>query len=168
VLFLLYHYFEAREAYNLVRVLIAAYVWLTGYGNFHYYLRTADYTVGRFAQMLWRLNFLVVVLCALMRNHYVLYYICPMHTLFTVLVYAILGIGSHLNVSRWGIALKMAAAFGLVMAVWEVKPVFYAVFAPFRSVFGYVDPRRPSEDDLHGASWRACCIRAAACRPRPE
>lgn len=39
VMFLLYHYFEAREAYNAIRVLIAGYVWLTGYGNFHYYYR---------------------------------------------------------------------------------------------------------------------------------
>lgn len=39
VMFLLYHYFQAREAYNAIRVLIAAYVWMTGYGNFHYYYR---------------------------------------------------------------------------------------------------------------------------------
>lgn len=38
-MFLLYHYFEAREAYNAIRVLIAGYVWMTGYGNFHYYYR---------------------------------------------------------------------------------------------------------------------------------
>lgn len=46
VMFLLYHYFEAREAYNAIRVLIAGYVWMTGYGNFHYYYRYAtDYHV---------------------------------------------------------------------------------------------------------------------------
>ncbi len=37
VLFLLYHYYEAREVYNAIRVFIASYVWMTGFGNFAYY-----------------------------------------------------------------------------------------------------------------------------------
>lgn len=41
VLFLLYHYFEAREAYNAIRIFIAGYVWMTGFGNFSYYYRWA-------------------------------------------------------------------------------------------------------------------------------
>ena len=40
--------------------------------------------VRRFFQMMWRLNFLVVFTCIVMRNDYMLYYICPMHTIFTV------------------------------------------------------------------------------------
>jgi hypothetical protein len=43
--------------------------------------------VGRFMQMMWRLNFFVFFVCLVMRNDYVLYYICPMHTLFTLFVY---------------------------------------------------------------------------------
>jgi 10 TM Acyl Transferase domain found in Cas1p len=38
----------------------------------------------RFCQMMWRLNFLVLFCCIVLRNDYMLYYICPMHTLFTV------------------------------------------------------------------------------------
>jgi len=38
-------------------------------------------------QMMWRLNFFVFFVCLVMRNDYVLYYICPMHTLFTLFVY---------------------------------------------------------------------------------
>ena len=37
VLFLLYHYYEAREVYNAIRIFIASYVWMTGFGNFAYY-----------------------------------------------------------------------------------------------------------------------------------
>ena len=67
VLFLLYHYFEAREAYNAIRVFIAGYVWLTGYGNFSYYARTGDFGIGRFCQTVWRLNFLVFFCCVVLR-----------------------------------------------------------------------------------------------------
>ncbi len=47
VLFLLYHYFEAKEAYSAIRIFIAAYVWMTGFGNFSYYYKTGDFCIGR-------------------------------------------------------------------------------------------------------------------------
>ena len=47
VLFLLYHYFNAREIYNAIRVFIAGYVWMTGYGNFLYYYHYKDFSLGR-------------------------------------------------------------------------------------------------------------------------
>ncbi len=56
--------------------------------------------------MMWRLNFLVFFACLVLRNSYTLYYICPMHTIFTVLVYASLGIAPHLNQSNTFVLLK--------------------------------------------------------------
>jgi hypothetical protein len=53
----------------------------------------------RFCQMMWRLNFLVIFCCVVLQNSYMLYYICPMHTIFTVFVYACLGIAPRLNKS---------------------------------------------------------------------
>ena len=44
VLFLLYHYFNAAEMYNAIRVFIAAYVWMTGFGNYLYYYKTNDFS----------------------------------------------------------------------------------------------------------------------------
>ena len=75
VLFLLYHYYEAREVYNAIRVFIASYVWMTGFGNFAYYYKTRDFSAGRFAQMMWRLNLLAIVCCVALNNQYMLYYI---------------------------------------------------------------------------------------------
>ena len=34
------------------------------------------------------------------QNEYMLYYICPMHTLFTVMVYGALALAPHLNKSN--------------------------------------------------------------------
>lgn len=33
VMFVWYHYFKATETYNAIRVFIAAYVWMTGFGK---------------------------------------------------------------------------------------------------------------------------------------
>lgn len=63
---------------------------------------------ARFCQMMWRLNFLVTMTCIVLQNSYMLYYICPMHTIFTILVYAILGLGSRFNATHTGILCKYA------------------------------------------------------------
>lgn len=36
VMFVWYHYFKATETYNAIRVFIAAYVWMTGFGKLAY------------------------------------------------------------------------------------------------------------------------------------
>ncbi len=56
--------------------------------------------------MMWRLNFLVILVCIVLNNSYMLYYICPMHTLFTVMVYLALAAGNHLNKSNAFILFK--------------------------------------------------------------
>lgn len=150
VLFLLYHYYEAREAYNAIRIFIASYVWMTGFGNFSYYYKTRDFSLGRFCQMMWRLNMLVTLCCAALDNSYMLYYICPMHTLYTIMVYAGLGLWRKGLDSPTGVWLKIAGCFVVVVIGWEFKTVFYAFWRPLLFLLGYSDPRRPKEDRMYG------------------
>lgn len=150
VLFLLYHYFQTHQLYNAIRVFIAAYVWMTGFGNFAYYYKTNDFHLPRFFGMMWRLNFLVTFACLVLRNSYMLYYICPMHTLFTLMVYAALGIAKDHNKKDWVVWTKLGVCVVVVYVCWDVKPVFYALWSPWTWLMGYTDPRRPSGDPLHG------------------
>lgn len=149
VLFLLYHYFEAREMYNAIRIFIAGYVWMTGYGNFSYYYRTGDFSIGRFCQMMWRLNFLVIFCCIVLQNSYMLYYICPMHTIFTVLVYACLGICPQVNKTPAWMWTKIALCFVAIFVLWDIKSVFYTIWQPLDWLVGYTDPRKGAQDRLH-------------------
>mmetsp|Transcript_42466 Transcript_42466/g.51507 ORF Transcript_42466/g.51507 Transcript_42466/m.51507 type:complete len:515 (-) Transcript_42466:445-1989(-) len=149
VMFLLYHYFNAGEMYNAIRLFIAAYVWMTGFGNFSYYYIRKDFTIGRFAHMMWRLNFFVLFACITLNNSYVLYYICPMHTIFTLFIYAALGIMSHHNETNTGVAVKFSLCILLVVFIWEVPGVFKTIFTPLKFLIGYVDPRKPDSDPLH-------------------
>jgi hypothetical protein len=162
VMFLLYHYFEAREMYNAIRIFIAGYVWMTGFGNFSYYYVRADFSAGRFAQMMWRLNFFVFFACAALRNDYVLYYICPMHTLFTLAIYGALGVGVAMNRTNAGVAVKVGLCAAAVLLVWDVPGVFNTLFAPFVWLVGYIDPKKPARGGGRGA---CLLMRGAACTP---
>ena len=97
IMFVLYHYFNETEIYNAIRMYIAAYVWMTGFGNFSYCYIKKDFTAVRFAQMMWRLNFFVFFVCVTMNNEYMLYYICPMHTFFTWGVFIPLYVANQYN-----------------------------------------------------------------------
>lgn len=114
-----YHYFHAEEVYNSVRVMITCYVWMTGFGNFSFFYIKQDFGWLRVVQMLWRLNFAVVFLMMTHGNTYILYYICPLHTFFFLMVYVTMAIGSSWNHGKWSIRAKLAMLGVIIYLIWD-------------------------------------------------
>lgn len=129
-IFLLYHYFHAEEVYNSVRVMITCYVWMTGFGNFSFFYMKQDFGWLRVVQMLWRLNFSVLLLMWTHGNTWILYYICPMHTFYFLMVYVTMFLYSSTNHSKWGIRLKLMVVGVIIYIIWDINGgIFDFIFA---------------------------------------
>lgn len=67
-------------------------------GNFWYFYHKKDYSFFRLCKMMWRLNFLVVMVMAITNHEFVRYYVCAMHTYWFLTVYAMLAFFARYNV----------------------------------------------------------------------
>lgn len=154
--FLLYHYFMTESMYNPIRLYIACYVWMTGYGNTIYYYKTGDFGLIRFCAMMWRLNFFTIFLCIILQNEFMLYYIVPMHTLFTWLVYFTLRINSNFNNNDKALTIKLLITTIITIVMWNNTYVFHAVWGPLEPLLGFHDPLHPEfKDSLHEWEFRS-------------
>merc|ERR1719271_2320537 len=160
LMFLMYHYFAEKEVYNAIRVYIAAYVFMTGFGNFSLYLKGKAFTIRRTMQMLFRLNFLGFMVCVGLNNEYMLYYICAMHTLFTVFVALALYIKNDLNTSSGALWGKIVVTFVSTILIYDTgSDVFKALFGTLplvRPLFAFHDPLHPEfTDEMHEWHFRS-------------
>ncbi|EKX36256.1 hypothetical protein GUITHDRAFT_79030, partial [Guillardia theta CCMP2712] len=131
-MFLLYHYCAASEVYNIIRVMITSYLWMTGFGNFSFFYIKKDYGIVRVLQMMWRLNFFVFLLMIVQGNTYILYYICPLHTFFFLVTWLTMRVCSNLNYTKWGVRIKLSVVAVVIFAVWDGAPwLFDLIFGSF-------------------------------------
>ncbi|XP_028394366.1 protein REDUCED WALL ACETYLATION 2-like isoform X2 [Dendronephthya gigantea] len=134
VQFVWYHYYDAQEVFNSIRCYIGAYVWMTGYGNFWYFYNRKDYSFFRLCKMMWRLNFLVVMVMAMTNHEFVRYYVCAMHTYWFLTVYAMLAVFAKYNNNRKVMAAKFVLFFLFNSIIFEFPYLTYKIFWPFQFV----------------------------------
>jgi hypothetical protein len=135
--FILYHYFHTEETYNLIRIFIAAYVWMTGYGNFFFFFHKMDFSFARVMKMVLRMNLFVLFLTFTMRTEYMLYYICCLHTFYFFVVYLamlplkILNRTENDSLKKGVVAKSLALTFVVLSLLFEIQPLFDFVFGYF-------------------------------------
>jgi len=102
--------------------------------------------------MLFRLNFLVLMLCAVLANEYILYYICAMHTYWFLSVYALMAIYPTSNYIPRYMLLKFLVYAALNFVIFDISGMAEIVFLPLWLVLGYHDGKYPI---MHEWSFRA-------------
>ena len=133
---------------------------MTGYGNFFLYRKGKSFTARRTVQMLFRLNFLGFVVCVVLRNEYMLYYICAMHTLFTIFVLVAMFVFHSLNSLYTVLWVKILATFAVTVVLYDGPDyIFKLVFGTLpvvRPLFAFHDPLHPEfTDEMHEFHFRS-------------
>lgn len=97
---LIYHYTGASKVlwiYKIIRLLVASYVFLSGFGHTVYFYRKADYSLRRCAAVLTRLNLLSCALPYMMGTDYAFYYFAPLISFWFIVTYATMAVGNSRN-----------------------------------------------------------------------
>lgn len=142
--------------YMLVRAIISAYLFLTGYGHFHYIWQTGDTSVVRYFRVIFRLNFLTVVLCLTMNRPYQFYSFIPLVSFWYTMMYVIFALPPHISKSSTHttdgkpyqylyICLKIIGFLTIVTILYISEVFFQKIFVtrPWKALFVNTD------DDIH-------------------
>ncbi|KAG0206900.1 hypothetical protein BGX28_001769 [Mortierella sp. GBA30] len=136
---LIYHYMGASgvsAVYNPIRILVASYLFMTGYGHFTYFYRKADFGFERMAAILVRLNLLSIILAYTMDTTYLSYYFAPLVSFFYLVIHAMMYICHVHNRDPIFIISKITLT-AIITALFVWKPFFInAIFDALKFAFG--------------------------------
>jgi len=130
-LILIYHYTGASRVlgiYKVIRILVASYLFMTGFGHTAYFYRKGDYSLRRCAAVLLRINFLSCVLPYVMRTDYLFYYFAPLTSFWYVIVYLTMQVGHAHNQSTKFLIGKIVVSALLVTGLIRAPGVLEAIF----------------------------------------
>ena len=128
---LIYHYTGASKIlwiYEIIRVLVASYLFMTGFGHTVFFYRKGDYSLRRCASVLIRLNMLSCILPYAMKTDYLFYYFAPLISFWYVVIYTTMAIGCSKNKSLVFLISKMVVSAGFTTALIRIPGVFELAF----------------------------------------
>lgn len=146
---LIYHYTGASTEstiYGVIRVIVAAYLFMTGFGHTTYFLKKKDYSFKRLVGVLIRLNLLSCVLPFMMGTHYLFYYFAPLCSYWFLVVYGTMRAGEKYNSNIIFLLVKIFLASILSAAFTNFPGLLETIF----DVFGFV-----AKTEWDATEWRS-------------
>ncbi|KAG1470371.1 hypothetical protein G6F56_002723 [Rhizopus delemar] len=138
VIILVYHFCGASRIsgiYNAVRILVAAYLFQTGYGHFFFFYKKADFGIARVLNVLVRLNFLTFVLQYLMDTDYISYYFTPLVSFWFLVIWVVMYVGHQWNKVPSFLLVKLAASCMATTLLIQTPGVLETLFDLLQVIF---------------------------------
>ncbi|KAF4978628.1 hypothetical protein FZEAL_5031 [Fusarium zealandicum] len=135
---LVYHWTGASRDLNIyvgVRLLVAAYLFQTGYGHAVFFSTKKDFSFKRVAAVLLRLNLLSCALPFVMNTDYMFYYFAPLVSFWFIIIYALFAIGQKYNDNTYALLVKIGISAVICPGVMLWTPVLEWVFSILSLVF---------------------------------
>lgn len=136
IIILLYHYFGMSRVmwvYRMVRLLVASYLFLTGYGHTRYFINTNDFSFQRVVSVLVRLNLLSCVLPFFMGTTYDFYYFPALSSLWFVVTWLTIPRLSMRTVDLRLSAIRIAVSLIVMEFLLRSNGLQTGIFAALRS-----------------------------------
>jgi len=154
LIILIYHMTGASQIiplYMHIRVLVSSYLFLTAYGHFCFFWNGASVSFVRLCQVLFRMNFMTVVICLCMNRSYQSYYFVPLVSFWYVVVYVVLALPPKANAATcqtksiyyFYIIVKFICLFAVITVLYMSEVLFENIFLikPWRALFVTSDDR---------------------------
>lgn len=138
IVILAYHWTAAAYStgiYILIRLLVASYLFQTGYNHTTYFLKKKDFSLKRVASVLLRLNLLPCTLAFVMRTDYMFYYFSPLCSFWFLVIYATLAVGYRYNDDTQVVLAKICISAVLVSMTILATPLNSWTFFALRYIF---------------------------------
>lgn len=135
---LIYHYTGASRIlwiYEIVRLLVASYIFMTGFGHTVFFYKRSDYSLRRSAVVLLRLNMLSCILPYAMDTDYLFYYFAPLISFWYLVIYLTMVVGHSRNHSCGFLMAKIMISAILTTALIRVPGIFEAFFQVLEKCF---------------------------------
>lgn len=128
---LIYHYTGASRTlwiYETVRLLVASYIFMTGFGHTVFFYRKSDYSFRRSAAVLIRLNMLSCLLPYVMKTDYLFYYFAPLISFWYLVIYLTMAVGHSRNRSSTFLIAKILISAIFTTAFIRLPGIFETFF----------------------------------------
>ncbi|CAB0017001.1 unnamed protein product [Nesidiocoris tenuis] len=134
---------------NHIQIIISAYFFLSGYSHFYYLWHRPEAGIVRFFQIIFRLNFLPVLLCVCMNRPYQFYAFAPLISFWFLCVYLVFTAPPRVSAASVDanplhylyFILKMVGLFSMIIILFMSEVFFEKVFLtrPWKALFVTTD-----------------------------
>ena len=131
-LILIYHYTGASKVlwiYKIIRLLVASYLFMSGFGHTVFFYEKRDYSLRRFAGVLIRINLLSCILPYIMKTDYLFYYFAPLVSFWYIVIYFTMAVVNWKNKHIAFLMAKILISAALTTALIRTPGVFETIFS---------------------------------------